>query len=115
MKIKYSTMIVKNIEESAEFYTEKLGFKIDSEYNLPQARIALLKGEGDVMIELIEDKTNKIGLYSVGIDVKDMDKEVEKLKNNGIKFEMEPVEITVGYMALFKDPNGVNIVLIQHN
>ena len=114
MKIKYSTMIVENMEKSTHFYTEKLGFKIDSEYNLPQARITLLQGEGDTMIELIEDKTNKVGLYSIGIDVEDMDKEVEKLKNKGIKFVMEPVEISVGFMALFKDPNGVNIVLIQH-
>ena len=115
MKIKYSTMIVKNMEESIKFYTEKLGFKIDSEYNLPQARITLLKGEGDTMVELIEDKINEVGLYSIGMYVEDMDKEVEKLKNNGIKFEMEPVKITVGSMAIFKDPNGVNIVLVQHD
>jgi lactoylglutathione lyase len=114
MKIKYSTMIVKDIDESIQFYSEKLGFQIDSDYNLPQARITLLKGEGDTMIELIEDKTSEIGLFSIGMDIENMDEEVKKLKNKGIKFEMEPTKISVGYMALFKDPNGVNIVLIQH-
>jgi len=115
MKIKYSTMIVKDIDESIQFYTEKLGFQIDSDYNLPQARITLLKGEGDTMIELIEDKTNEVGLFSLGMDIEDMDQEVTKLKNKGIKFEMEPIKISVGSMVLFKDPNGVNIVLIQHD
>ena len=115
MKIKYSTMIVKNMEESVQFYTKKLDFEIDSEYDLPQAKITLLKGDGETMLELIEDKTNEVGLFSVGMDVEDMDREVEKLKAKGIELQMEPVEITVGSMALFKDPNGVNIVLIQHN
>ena len=115
MKIKYSTMIVKDIDESIEFYTKKLGFQIDSDYNLPQARITLLKGDGETMIELIEDKTNETGLFSIGMDIENMEKEVKKLKNKGIKFEMDPVKISVGSMALFKDPNGVNIVLIQHD
>lgn len=115
MKIKYSTMIVKDMEESVHFYKDKLGFEIDSEYNLPQGKITLLKGEGDTLIELIENESFDIGLYSVGMDVEDMNTEVEMLKNKGIKFEMEPIEITVGSMALFKDPNGVNIVLVQHN
>lgn len=115
MKIKYSTMIVKDMDKSVKFYTDKLGFEIDSEYDLPQGKITLLKGEGDTMIELIENESYDVGLYSIGMDVEDMDIEVEKLKSKGIKFDMEPIEITVGSMALFKDPNGVNIVLVQHD
>jgi len=108
-------MIVKDMDKSVHFYTEKLDFEVDSEYNLPQGKITLLKGEGDTMIELIENKTYDIGLYSIGMDVEDMDIEVKKLKAKGIKFDMEPIKISVGYMALFKDPNGVNIVLVQHD
>jgi len=115
MKIKYSTIIVKDMNKSVHFYTDKLNFEIDSEYNLPQGKITLLKGEGDTMIELIESEFYDIGLYSIGMDVEDMGREVKKLKNDGIKFDMEPIEISVGSMALFKDPNGVNIVLVHHD
>jgi lactoylglutathione lyase len=115
MKIKYSTMIVKDMDKSVNFYTDKLGFKIDSKYDLPQGRITLLKGEGDTMIELIENESYDVGLYSIGMDVEDMDYEVKKLKDEGIKFDMEPIEITIGSMALFKDPNWVNIVLVHHD
>lgn len=115
MKIKYSTMIVKDMDESVKFYTANLDFKIDSQYDLPQSKIILLKGEGETMIELIQDEVNDVGLYSIGMDVEDMDVEVERLKSKGIEFLMEPVEISVGSMALFKDPNGVNIVLVNHN
>lgn len=115
MKIKYSTMIVEDMNKSVHFYRDKLDFEVDSEYNLPQGKITLMKGEGDTMIELIENEAYDIGLYSIGMDVEDMDAEVKKLKDSGIKFDMEPIEITVGSMALFKDPNGVNIVLVQHD
>lgn len=115
MKIKYSTMIVRDMDKSVHFYRDKLGFEVDSEYDLPQGKITLMKGEEDTMIELIENETFDIGLYSIGMDVADMDNEVKKLKDAGIKFDIEPIEITVGSMALFKDPNGVNIVLVQHD
>ena len=115
MKIKYSTLIVKNIKESAEFYEKNLGFTIDSEYHLPHATIFLLKGEGETMIELIEDREGEPGLFSMGMEVEDMDETVKKLKENGIQFVIEPTKISVGEMALFKDPNGANIVIIKHD
>jgi lactoylglutathione lyase len=115
MKIKYSTMIVKDMDESIKFYTEVMDFKIDSQYNLPQATITLLKGEGETMIELIKNEDDDVGLFSIGIDVDDCESEVEKLRSKGVEITLEPTKITVGYMAIFKDPNGVNIVLIQHD
>jgi len=115
MKIKYSTLIVKDMNESVKFYTENLGFAIDSEYHLPHATIFLLKGEGETMVELIEDKEGEIGLFSIGMEVEDIDETVENLKNNGIEFIIGPTEISVGKMALFKDPNDVNIVIIKHD
>ena len=115
MKIKYNTIIVENLEESVKFYTETMGFKIYSEHPLPQAMIIILKGEGDTMIELIKNETNEVGFYSIGMDVENLDMTVKKLKSQGVEFILEPTEITVGFMASFRDPNGTNIVLIQHN
>lgn len=40
-----------------------MGFEIDSQYNLPQATITLLKGEGDVLLELIKNEENEVGLF----------------------------------------------------
>jgi lactoylglutathione lyase len=45
MKIKYATIIVEDMEESIKFYTEVMGFQIDSKYDLgPAARSHYLKG-----------------------------------------------------------------------
>ena len=116
MKVKYATIIVENMEKSVKFYTEVMGFELDSQHNpVPGAIITLLKGEGDVMIELIESTKYETGLYSVGMDVEDINTMVKELKSKGAKITMEPVPITVGMLAWLEDPDGVRIALIQHN
>ncbi len=116
MKVKYITMIVEDMDESIKFYTEVMGFEIDSQYDLgPAGTITLLKGEGDAMIELIKNPVDETGLFSVGMDVDDMDGTVKELKSKGAKITMEPMPITVGILAFLEDPNGVRIALIQHH
>ena len=108
-------MIVKDMEESIKFYTEVMGFKIDSQYDLgPAGAITLLKGEGETMIEIIENPRDEVGLFSIGMDVDNLDKELKELKSKGAKVTMEPTQITVGALAFIEDPNGVRIALIQH-
>jgi lactoylglutathione lyase len=116
VKVKYVTIIVRNMEESIHFYTEVMGFKIDSQYNpQPGVIITLLKSNGDAMIELIKNTENEIGLYSVGMDVEDINTTVKALKIKGAKITMEPVPITVGALAFLEDPNGARIALIQYD
>jgi lactoylglutathione lyase len=116
MKVKYATIIVENMEKSVKFYTEVMGFEVDSQHNpAPGSTITILKGEGDAMIELIESTKYETGLYSVGMDVEDINTTVKELKSKGAKITTEPVPITVGMLAWLEDPNGVRIALIQHN
>lgn len=116
MKVKYATIIVENMETSIKFYTEVMGFEVDSQHNpLPGVIITLLKGQGDAMIELIKNTENEIGLFSVGMEVKDLNAKVKELKAKGAKITMEPVPITDGMLAFLEDPNGAKIALIQHN
>ena len=115
MKIKYVTIIVEDMGESIKFYTEVMGFGIDSQHNpYTGLTITLLKGEGDAMIELIKNTENKIGLFSVGIEVEDINTTVKELKSKGAKITKEPTPITIGTLAFLEDPNGATIVLIQH-
>jgi len=115
MKIKYATIIVDDMDESIRFYTEVMGFKVDSQYNLgPAGTITLLKGEGDTMIEIIKNPVDEPGLFSIGMDVKDLNTTIKELKAKGAKVTMEPIQITVGLLAFIEDPNGAKIALIQH-
>jgi lactoylglutathione lyase len=73
-----------------------------------------MKTEGEVLVELIQNPTDKVGMYSLGMEVDDPNSVVEGLKAKGAKITMEPVGITVGFLAFCEDHNGVKIALIQH-
>jgi lactoylglutathione lyase len=116
MKVKYATIIVENMEQSVKFYTDVMGFEVDSQFTpIPGVNITLLKGQGEAMIELIQNTEYETGLFSVGMDVKDLNTTVKELKSKGAKITMEPVPISVGSLAFLEDPNGARIALIQHN
>lgn len=116
MKVKYATIIAEDMGESIKFYTEVMGFEIDSQYDLgPAGAITLLNGEGDTMVELIRNPVDEPGLYSIGMDVEDLNTTIKELKSKGAKVTMEPAPITVGNLAFIEDPNGVRIALIEHN
>ena len=114
MKIRYATMIVDDMEESVKFYTETLDFTLDEVFDVPGGKITLLDGEGFAGLELIESKNFETGLYSIGMDVEDINKEIDDLEAKGANIALKPVETQVGYMARVIDPNGINIVLVQH-
>ena len=114
MKIRYATMIVNDMEESVKFYTETLDFTSDEEFDVPGGKITLLDGEGFAGLDLIQSDAFETGLYSVGMDVEDINEEIRKLKEKGANIALNPVETQVGYLARVVDPNGINIVLVQH-
>ena len=116
MKLKYNTIIVNDMEESVNFYRDVLGFKVHSELNpQPEVSITMMKGEGDVIIELIKNPVNETGLASIGMEIEDMTETIEDLRSKGATIRTEPVPISHGMLAFIEDPNGVNIALIQHN
>lgn len=114
MKIRYATMIVEDMEESVKFYTETFDFTFDAEFDVPGGKITLLDGDGFAGLELIESDNFETGLYSIGMDVEDINREIENLESKGADIALKPVETQVGYMARVVDPNGINIVLVQH-
>ncbi|NPV60634.1 MAG: VOC family protein [Actinobacteria bacterium] len=117
MKVKYATIAVADMEESVRFYSQILGLEIASRHHpRPGLNITLLKGEGDAMVELIEDRETprKPGLFSVGMEVEDIEAKVEELESRGARITLRPTPITVGTIALLEDPNGAQVALIQH-
>lgn len=116
IKVGYSTMIIENMEESVTFYRDVLGFKVHSTYLLgADAKITLLKGNGGAFVELIENKQYPIGLYSVGMEVDDMDIAMKKLREKGAKIISEPIPTTVGTLAFVEAPSGIKIAIIHHD
>lgn len=118
IKVKYATSIVNDMDETIKFYKEVLGFEIDSQYYppIPGSSITLMKSKnGDAMVELIKNPTDKVGFYSVGMDVKDLSATLEELKSKGVQITKGPLPTTIGSLAFIEDPNGVKICLVQHD
>jgi len=115
IKVQYSTMIVKNLEESIKFYRDVLGFKEDYHVNTPDGgAITIMNSENGASIELIENKNFETGLYSIGTDVDNLDETIMHLREKGYETTGPAIPTTVGRMTFVLDPNGVRICLIEH-
>lgn len=135
---------VSNLEKSLAFYQETFGMQvvrvildrhgddISRIVALPDARlkIAFLKlpYPGDLQLELIEyvspaGQRVDIRVFNVGAAhicflVDDIDTACAALRQRGVQFKSDPVEIAVGTnrggrAVLFQDPDGIGLELVQ--
>lgn len=121
IEIKYTTMIIDDMEESIKFYREVLGFEVDGTYRLPPkgepviGSITTMRSKkGDTMVELIKSDAFSKGFYSIGMEVDDMDEAMAQMRAKGVKILAEPAPTVYGCCSFIEDPNGVRICLIYH-
>ncbi|WP_195267857.1 VOC family protein [Eubacterium sp. 1001713B170207_170306_E7] len=114
VRVQYSTMIVKSLDESVKFYKDILGFKEGYHVDLAGGgSITIMESEG-ASVELIENTNFPVGLYSIGTDVDDIDETIRHLEENGYQTTGPIMPTTVGKQTFVLDPNGVRICLIEH-
>ena len=114
ISVKYSTMIVNNLDESVSFYRDVLGFSEGYHVDFPVGGITIMNSPDGASVELIESPQFETGLYSVGTDVDDLDDVLKQVKLSGCEVIGEITPTTVGRQVFIKDPNGVRICLIEH-
>ena len=117
---KYTTVTVKDLEESLDFYINILGLKQVNKFS-PESgvTISFLRDDNSNLIELLED-TNlseenfKESRVSIGFGVENLDEILDRLKIEGIEI-IRPIIETPGdgKLAFIKDPNGVEIGINQ--
>ena len=115
IKVQYSTMIVKNLEESIKFYRDVLGFKEGYHVDTPDGGgITIMNSENGASVELIKNTNFEVGLYSIGMDVDNLDETIRYLREKGYETTGPVIPMTVGRMTFVLDPDGVRICLIEH-
>ncbi|GAB4124357.1 MAG: VOC family protein [Acidobacteriota bacterium] len=103
------------MEESIRFYTDVMGFENRTPVRPWSGRINYsVTRRREHRVEIIQNPTGPPGLYSIGMEVDDLEATVQELKEKGVKILMAPIPITVGYLVFVEDPNGARIALIQH-
>lgn len=115
ISVKYSTMIVKNLEESVCFYRDVLGFTEGYHVDLPVGAITIMDSPEGASVELIESPLFEVGLYSVGTDVDNLDEVLNQLRAKGCEIDGEIVQTTVGRQVFIRDPDGIRLCLIEHS
>ena len=76
---------------------------------------------GDTMLELLYAPSAvevapdwRVGARLIAIEVKDMDGEIERLKNLGVEIFRPPVMLGASKRAEIKDPDGIKIELREY-
>ncbi|SET97643.1 VOC family protein [Lacrimispora sphenoides] len=117
MKFCWSTLNVRNLEESIKFYEEIIGLRVNRRFPAgPGTEIAFL-GDGETQIELIcgGDREIQVGDdISWGFEVKSLDQTLSLAKEKGVILLGEPVQPNPHVrFAFIKDPNGMRVQLVE--
>lgn len=119
MKFCWSTLRVKNLEETLKFYQNIVGLNINKRFKAgPGKEIAFL-GDGETKIELIYDESFKEVSYgesiSLGFEVHCVEEMMKFIKEKGINIHsgpFQPNSHTKFFYVL--DPNGLKIQFVEN-
>lgn len=126
MKIKLSSVMVDDQDKALKFYTEILGFVKKTDLPVRKFKwLTVVSPEGQDDIELLLEpndnpaaKAYQKAIFEQGIPltafaVEDIQKEYERMKNQGVVFRTEPAKMGEATVAVFDDTCGNLIQLYQ--
>jgi lactoylglutathione lyase len=119
MRFCWSTLKVKNMEESLKFYEEIVGLSITRRFKTGQSMEIVFLGDGPTKVELIYDPNHRdinVGTdISWGFEVDCVENMMEFVKQRGIEIESGPFEPNPNTRFFYVlDPNGLKIQFVEH-
>lgn len=120
MKFLWTSIYVKNLDESIAFYTDLLGLQVTKRFPAgPGMEIAFM-GNGinnETLVELLADSKNKAVNFSefisIGFAVDSVDVMLDTVKSKNIPVHNGPFETPGFKFFCIKDPNGLNVQFFQ--
>lgn len=125
-RIDHTTITVRDLQRSIEFYTRLLGFTVDREVWIPESKLRIVFLRlGDTVLELfgvpailgeaLSHVNEVVGYKHICLLVDRVDEEYERLTAVGVKFRMVPTTVLEWVrIAFFCDPDGMDIELIEY-
>jgi lactoylglutathione lyase len=120
MKFLWTTINVKNMDESIAFYSNLAGLQVLQRFPAgPGREIAFLGNDTDdeTLVELMTDsghsEVNFGESISIGFAVDSVDTMLETVKANNITVHSGPFETPGFKFYCIKDPNGLNVQFFE--
>ena len=131
-KLSHATIYVTNQDAAHDFYVNKLGFEVRTDFTMEGFRWLTVgpKSQPELEIVLMEPKAGMMydeetvaqlraliekGVMGAGVfNTDDCQATYEELKSRGVEFLSPPTERFYGIEALFKDNSGNWFSLTQH-
>lgn len=123
-RIDHIEIITNNAEKTLGFYTGILEFKIKFRKRIdrPPIEEIIFIELNDTMVEFLVMKDAdgvstgqpRLGYRMMALEVEDMDKAIDYLKDRGVEISQAPVAVGAAKRAVIKDPDGVSIELKQN-
>lgn len=120
MKFLWTTVHVKNLDESVPFYTEIVGLKVIRRFPAGQGVEIAFMGNGtsgETLLELVSDRKEDRLFHgesvSIGFSVPSADAMTEYLKKKQISIVRGPFESPSFKFFYIKDPDGFNVQFFE--
>lgn len=120
MKYLWTTIHVKNMDESIHFYSDLLGLQVIQRFPAgPGIEIAFMGNgtDNETLIELYancnNDPVNFSEFISIGFAVDSIDIMLDTVKSKNIPIHNEPIETPKFKWFTIKDPNELNVQFFQ--
>ena len=116
LRLNHVGIFVKNMDESKEFYTKKMGFREAFSFTDAAGKpVIYLQMSRDTFLEMTPaDANNPAGFSHAGIWADDVNATVTALKEQGVKVEDVHPGMTKAQISNLYDPNGVRIELLAY-
>lgn len=118
MKFLWTTIHVKNLEESIGFYSDVIGLKVMNRFKVGKGMEIAFMGngiDGETLVELLEDNSNVSygDSISMGFAIASVEAMMGVLKEKNIPIHGGPFETPDAEFFFIKDPNGAKVQLFQ--
>jgi predicted enzyme related to lactoylglutathione lyase len=109
-EVAFIAVAVSDFARSKEFYEETLELKLESApEGYPWAEFEV--GGVTIGVGQHENWQPSRDGTTIAFEVDDIDATIAKLKERGVKFDMEKTETPVCFMAQFRDPDGNKLLV----
>jgi catechol 2,3-dioxygenase-like lactoylglutathione lyase family enzyme len=104
--LRYVTVVVRDYEAALAFYAGVLGYEVDG------TRLTPRDGGGAGLL-LVTGDANARGTLRLCAETDDLDQEHARLIARGVRFVAGPHDDERGRIAVFEDPDGNRIELVE--